>query len=215
MCWPHPNFAHPMSAERPRPRLWGRPSPGNWRSNTGELRTGPFWSEANGASRDNFRHGALMSRVVRPSFAAVENLPSLEIVLQFARLQAMRRRLFTGLRDMNDRNQGSTRHDSLFCRFKEISLQVVADRDEIPTGRLNLVFGLFEVRDSCAYYDAALGSSTSKNFDSNRRAIHGRDAPPLRRKPKRIVACSAGQVERLARRQLLCSFHQKWRRHGV
>src|ERR1700681_3546273 len=104
----------------------------------------------------------------------------------------MRCRLFTRLRDVNDRNQDSTRHDSLLCVLKEISLQVVADRDEIPTGKLNLVFGLFEVRDPRVQNDAALGSSASQDIDGNRRAIHGSDAPTLLRKPERVAARSAG-----------------------
>src|SRR6266436_6076901 len=89
-----------------------------------------------------------MGGVVWPSFATVENFPSLKIALQLAGPQAMRRRLFfLRLRNVNNRNQDSTRDDSLLRRRKEISLQVVADRDEIPTGRLNRIFELFEVRD--------------------------------------------------------------------
>src|SRR6267154_200131 len=129
-----------------------------------------------------------MSRVVRPSFATVENLPSQEIALQLAGPQAMRRRLFFRLRNVNNRNHDSTRDDSLLRGRKEIFLQVVADRDEIPTGSLNLIFELFEVRDCHVHSDATIGSTASQNFDGRRRAIHGRDAPTLFSKPKRVAA---------------------------
>src|SRR6266446_5915386 len=153
-----------------------------------------------------------MGRIVRLALATVENLPSQEIALQLAGPQAMRRRLFIRLRNVNNRNQDSTRDDSLLRRRKEISLQVVADRDEIPTGRLNLIFELFEVRNFHAHSDAATGSSASQNFDGSRRAIHGRDAPTLFSKPKRVAAGSAGQGERPGRRQPLRHFYQEWRR---
>ena len=147
-----------------------------------------------------------MGHIVRPSLAAVEDLPSLEIALQFAGPQAMRRRLFARLRDVNDRNQDSIWRDSLLGGLKEISLQVVADGDEIPTGRLNLVFEFFEIRDLRAHGDTALGSSISQDFNGHGRAIHGRDAPTLLGKPEGVAAGSACQVERLARRQLFLQF---------
>ncbi len=133
-----------------------------------------------------------MSRVVRPSLAMVKNLPSLEIGLQLSGPQAMSRRLFTRLRDVNNRNQNSARHDPLLCRLKEISLQVVADSYEIPTGRLNRVFELFEIRDSHVHHDAAFGNSISQDVHGNRRAIHGGDIPTMFREPERVAACSAG-----------------------
>src|SRR6267154_2154360 len=108
-----------------------------------------------------------MSRVVRPTFATVENLPSQEIALQLAGPQAMRRRLFFRLRNVNNRNHDSTRDDSLLRGRKEISLQVVADLDETPTGRFNLKFELFEVRDFHGHSDATIGSSASQNFDGS------------------------------------------------
>src|SRR6267378_4002364 len=156
-----------------------------------------------------------MGRIVRLALATVENLPSQEIALQLAGPQAMRRRLFFRLRNVNNRNQDSTRDDSLLRRRKEISLQVVADRDEIPTGRFNLKFELFEVRDFHVHSDATIGSAASQNFDGRRRAIHGCDAPTLFTKPKRVAAGSAGQVERPARRQPLRHFYKEWRRRCV
>src|SRR5882762_870554 len=120
-----------------------------------------------------------MGRIVRFALATVENLPSLEIALQLAGPQAMRRRLLTRLRNVNDRNQDSARDDSLLRVLKEISLQVVTDRDEIPTGRLDQISELFEVRDFHLHHGAAFGSSASQDFDGHRRAIHGRDAPTL------------------------------------
>src|SRR5260370_828310 len=133
-----------------------------------------------------------MSRIVRRSLAMVKNLPSLEIALELAGPQAMARRLFAWFRDVNNRNQDSATHDSLLRRLKEISLQVVADCDEIPTGRLNLVFELFEIRDSRGHHDAAFGNSTSQDVHGNRRAIHGGDVPPLFRDPHRFPASSPG-----------------------
>src|SRR5258708_4862479 len=139
-----------------------------------------------------------MGRIVRLALATVENLPSQEIALQLAGPQAMRRRFFIRLRNVNNRNQDSTRDDSLLRRPKEISLQVVADRDEIPTGKLNRIFELFEVRDFHVQSDATTRSPALQDFDGRRRAIHGRDAPTLFSKPKRVAARSAGQVERPA-----------------
>jgi hypothetical protein len=97
-----------------------------------------------------------MGRIVRPPLATVKNLPSLKIALQLAGPQAMRRRLFTRVRDVNNRNQDSTRDEPLLGSLKEISLQIVADRDEIPTGRLNLIFERFEIRDFRVHRDTAL-----------------------------------------------------------
>src|SRR5580658_9032656 len=87
-------------------------------------------------SNRNLRHGALVRRVLGPTFEAMQNLPSVEIADQFAGLQAMLAGRLAFFADVNDHDQNAAWLQPGFRTFDQIELQVIANGDEIPSAWL-------------------------------------------------------------------------------
>ena len=64
----------------------------------------------------------------------------------------MRRGLFAGLGDVGDCDEHATGAQRAFRLSKKIALQVIADGNQIPTGRLKFVLMLFEVGDARIHF---------------------------------------------------------------
>src|SRR5262249_13216029 len=120
--------------------------------------------------------------VWRP-FVVVKDLPIWEISGQVSRPQAFVSRFFTWPGNVHDRDQRTARLDALLGWFKEIALQVVGKKHEIPGGRLDAVLASLKIRDSRVHADAAFQRAPAQPVDRNTGGIHGSDIPTMSGEP--------------------------------
>ena len=104
---------------------------------------------------------------------------------------------------MDDRQDNATRRHTALRRFKQISLQVITDDDQIPGRGLDGVFALLKVGDSSIHGDALPSSAMLENLDGGGCAIYGCHLPALACEPECISPRATREVKRLTRRQWL------------
>lgn len=149
-----------------------------------------------------------MSRIGWLAFVAMKDPPAVDIAFQFTWPQAMSSGHFSRFSNVNDGEENTTGHDALLCRFEEISLEVVADGNEIPCRFLNRVLTFFKIRELGVDVDAAFTSSFSQDGKRRRRTVYRSYIPAALCEPERISACTARQIERFARSQPPGGFYE-------
>jgi len=116
------------------------------------------------------------------------------------------RRLVPGRARKRERRKSKCRRASrLVGGLEKIALQVVTDRDQVPTGRLNFKIRLFRGRRRWASIFKPRSTARPRKISiASEEPIHGGDVPATFGEPQRVAARAAGKIERRARRQRDC-----------
>ena len=146
---------------------------------------------------------------------AMKNFPSGDISFQLAGPQAVRAAFFTGLGQVHDGDEDAAGDDPALGVLEKVALQVVAHRNEVPPGWLDLEFVFFKIGDERIDLQATFLRANLQNFDSCIGRVDSRDFPAVIRKPESISSRSASKVEGLAGRQLGRGFDEEGRGRGV
>ncbi len=120
-----------------------------------------------------------MRSVVRLALEVVQDIPTLEIALQLARFQTLVCRGFTRFGNVDDCQQYPSRRHPRLADSNRPRCKIVANGNQIPSGRLDPVLAALKVRNPGIDMYGSLRSPLSEDFNRNRRTVHGRNAPAM------------------------------------
>lgn len=124
-----------------------------------------------------------MCRIDRRAFAEMKNFPARKISFVIARTQPERTVRLPRLIHVNDGDQHAAGGNAALGGLKQIPLQVIANRDQVPVATLNLEFILLQIGNDSIYLQTALNRAAAQMVNRRLRPVHSRDIPAMFREP--------------------------------